>query len=321
MMVTCVCTKGGSRAYNSPARLKRVFGYFDLLHEVQLFCKNGIETGIVGESTLGQQIPYIFVGNKNGNRMIVQGAMHAREHLTALLVVGLAKHLVKNNHLRMDGGIYFVPMTNPDGVRICQEGVGWIADKGVRANLVAMNGGRDFSLWKANAQGVDVNVNFDAKWSKGKHNTFCKGAQNYVGKHPFSTAEARCLAEFTERLKPCVTLSYHLKGEEIYWEFGQKGHRKFADERYANAIAKYTGYKVVGAGGSVGGYKDWCIQKLKIPSFTIEVGNDKYAHPFPYSLYSTILQQNVDLPRRLLNSVVEERNTIKSLGWGDVLNG
>ena len=320
-MATCVCTKGALLAYNSPARLKRVFGYFDLLHEVQLFCKNGIETGIVGESTLGQQIPYIFVGNKNGNRMIVQGAIHAREHLTALLVVGLAKHLVKNNHLRMDGGIYFVPMTNPDGVRICQEGVGWIADKGVRANLVAINGGRDFSLWKANAQGVDVNVNFDAKWSKGKQNTFCKGAQNYVGNHPFSTAEARCLAEFTERLKPCVTLSYHLKGEEIYWEFGQKGHRKFADERYANAIAKYTGYKVVGAGGSVGGYKDWCIQKLKIPSFTIEVGNDKYAHPFPYSLYSTILQQNVDLPRRLLNSVVEERNTIKSLGWEDVLNG
>ena len=129
-----------------------MFGYFDLLHEVELFCKNGIETGIVGESTLSQHIPYIFVGNKNGNRMIVQGAMHAREHLTALLVVGLAKHLVKNNHLRLDGGIYFVPMTNPDGVRICQEGVGWIADKGLRANLVAMNGGRDFSLWKANAQ-------------------------------------------------------------------------------------------------------------------------------------------------------------------------
>ena len=292
-------TKRNAIAYNSSTELDRVFGYFDLLHEVELFCKNGIETGIVGESTLGQHIPYIFVGNKNGNRMIVQGAMHAR----------------------VDGGIYFVPMTNPDGVRICQEGVGWIADKGLRANLVAMNGGRDFSLWKANAQGVDINVNFDAKWSKGAQNTFCKGAQNYVGKHPFSTAEARCLAEFTQRLNPCVTLSYHLKGEEVYWEFGQKGHRRFADERYANAIAKYTSYKVVGAGGSVGGYKDWCISKLKIPSFTIEVGNDKYSHPFPYSLYSTILQQNIDLPRRLLNSVVEERNTIKSLGWQDLLNG
>ena len=91
-----------------------MFGYLDLLHEVELFCKNGIETGIVGESELHQQIPYIFVGKKNGNRMIVQGAMHAREHLTALLVVGLAKHLVKNPQLRLDGGIYFVPMTNPD---------------------------------------------------------------------------------------------------------------------------------------------------------------------------------------------------------------
>lgn len=247
--------------------------------------------------------------------MIVQGAMHAREHLTALLVVGLAKHLVKNPQLKMDGGIYFVPMTNPDGVRICQEGIGWIEDKQLRQNIVAINGSRDFSLWKANAEGVDINVNFDAKWSKGTQNTFCKGAQNYVGKHPFSTAEARCLAEFTQRLKPCVTLSYHLKGEQIYWEFGQKGHRRFADERWAKAIAKYTGYTVVSNGGSVGGYKDWCIEKLKIPAFTIEIGNDKYSHPFPYALYSTILQQNLDLPRRLLNSVVQQQATIKSIGW------
>ena len=121
-----------------------MFGYFDLLHEVELFCKNGIETGIVGESTLGQHIPYIFVGNKNGNRMIVQGAMHAREHLTALLVVGLAKHLVKNNHLRLDGGIYFVPMTNPDGVRLCQEGVGWIA--GPRGHKTPFAKGRKTTL-------------------------------------------------------------------------------------------------------------------------------------------------------------------------------
>lgn len=297
-----------------------MFGYLDLLHEVELFCKNGIETGIVGESELHQQIPYIFVGKKNGNRMIVQGAMHAREHLTALLVVGLAKHLVKNPQLRLDGGIYFVPMTNPDGVRICQEGVGWIEDKELRKNIVTINGSRDFSMWKANAYGVDVNVNFDAKWGKGCQNSFCKGAQNYVGKHPFSTAEARCLAEFTERLRPCVTLSYHLKGEEIYWDFGQRGHRRFTDEKYAHAIAKYTGYKVVDDKGSVGGYKDWCIEKLKIPSFTIEVGNDKYSHPFPYALYPTILQQNIDLPRRLFNSVVNERNVIKSLGWEGILN-
>lgn len=244
--------------------------------------------------------------------MIVQAAIHAREHLTALLAVCLAKHLVKNSDLPLEGGIYFVPMTNPDGVRLCQEGVGFITDKERKSNLLKINGGSDFTLWKANADGVDLNVNFDAHWGEGAQNGYYKSACNYVGRAPFSAAETRALKEFTERINPVVTLSYHLKGEEIYWEFGQTGHRRFRDKRYAEAISKYTGYPLVTLNGSVGGYKDWCIQHLKIPSFTIEVGNDNFNHPFPYSELSDIVRQNLDLPRRLLNTVVRDRQKLQS---------
>lgn len=296
-----------------------MFRYSDLLYEMQLFCRNGVETGNIGNSELGQQIPYIFVGKKNGNYMIVQGAIHAREHLTALLVVNLAKHLVKNPQLSLLGGIYFVPMVNPDGVRLCQEGVGFVGDKQRKSNLLAINGNSDFSLWKANVDGVDLNVNFDARWGEGAENCFCKSSQNYVGKYPFSARETRALAEFTCKIKPCVTLSYHLKGEEIYWEFGQTSHRRYRDKRYAQAISNYTGYKVVSLSDSVGGYKDWCVEKLHIPSFTVEVGNDKFAHPFPYSQFNVIFQQNADLPRRLLNTVVSDNEKLKEAGLADVL--
>ena len=291
-----------------------MFGYEDLLKEVDMFCRHGVETGVVGESELKQRIPYVFVGNKNGNYMIVQGAMHAREHLTALVVVCLAKYLVKNADLPIDGGIYFVPMTNPDGVRLCQEGVGFVADKERKSNLLRINGGSDFTLWKANADGVDLNVNFDAHWGEGAQNGYYRSSCNYVGKEPFSAAETRALRDFTERIKPVVTLSYHLKGEEIYWEFGQTSHRRFRDKRYAEAISKYTGYPLVTLNGSVGGYKDWCIEKLKIPAFTIEVGNDKFDHPFPYGELSHIVQQNLDLPRRLLNTVVRDRQRLQGTG-------
>ena len=291
-----------------------MFRYSDLLDEMQRFCHYGVETGIVGESEMKQQIPYVFVGKKNGNYMIVQGAMHAREHLTALLVLNLAKYLVKNGHLALDGGIYFVPMTNPDGVRLCQEGVGWVRDKQRKSNLLTINGGTDFTMWKANADGVDVNVNFDAHWGEGTQNGFYKSSQNYVGKTPFSAAESRALAEFTERIKPLVTLSYHLKGEEIYWEFNQTSHRRFRDKRYAEMIAKYTGYKLVELKGSVGGYKDWCVEKLKIPAYTIEVGSDSFEHPFPYEQLKVIVEQNLDLPRKLLNTIVRDRRGVESTG-------
>lgn len=298
-----------------------MFAYADLLHEVQLFCQNGVETGNIGNSELGQAIPYIFVGQKNGRYMIVQAAIHAREHLTALLVVNLAKFLVKNSQLPLHGGIFFVPMANPDGVRLCQEGVAFLGDKQRKSNLLSVNGGSaDFSLWKANIDGVDLNVNFDARWGEGAQNEFFRAPQNYVGKAPFSAAESRALAAFTRRVKPCVTLSYHLKGEQVFWEFGQTSHRRFRDRRLAEAVCGYTGYQIVGQGGSVGGYKDWCIESLKIPAFTVEVGNDSFAHPFPYEQFDVIFRQNKDLPRRLLNTVVRDKAALKEIGLGNVFS-
>lgn len=285
-----------------------MFLYKDLLNEVQQFCNHGIETGVVGTSELGQTIPYIFVGQKNGNYMIVQAAMHAREHLTALVCVCLAKYIVANPNLKLDGGIYFVPMSNPDGVRLCQEGIGWITDETVTKTLVDINQGKtDFSMWKANARGVDINVNFDAEWGEGQQNVFEPSPQNFIGSAPCSACETRALVDFTLRIKPCVTLSYHLKGEEIYWQFNQPARASFRDRKYAQAIAAYTRYSLVSQQGSAGGYKDWCVQELGIPAYTIEVGADIYPHPFPYSQLSNIVKQNQDLPRRLLNTVVRDR--------------
>lgn len=280
-----------------------MFTYGNLLDEMQRFCRFGAETGIVGESELGQAIPYVFVGKKNGNNMIVQGAMHAREHLTALLVVCQAKYLLQNPDLRLDGGIYFVPMVNPDGVRLCQEGANWIEGDAKR-EAIAVNRGLDFSLWKANAKGVDLNVNFDADWGQGEQNEFAPAPSNFVGKEPFCAAETRAIRDFTLMLDPRVTLSYHLKGEEIYWQFGQTGADAERDEKLANAVASYTGYAVKRTPNSVGGYKDWCVKTFGIPSFTVEVGDDRFPHPFPYSQFRSIYDRNVDLPRRLLNTVI-----------------
>ena len=286
-----------------------VFTYKDLLLEMEKFCNFGVETGNIGQSVLDQCIPYVFVGKKGGNCLVVQGGIHAREHLTSLLVVCLAKHLVKNSHLLVDGGIYFVPMVNPDGVCLCQPGVDFAPH--LAKQLVKINGkhGKDFSLWKANVRGVDLNVNFPANWGKGTSNVFEPSWQNYVGQHPCSEPETKALVDFTNFVKPVATLSYHLKGEEIYWEFGQTGQRLERDKRLAHGISRYTGYSVCTPKGSVGGYKDWCVQSLGIPSFTVEVGSDKFSHPFPYSQFATILKQNLDLPRRLLNSVARANKT------------
>ena len=157
--------------------------------------------------------------------------------------------------------------------------------------MLALNGGEDFRLWKANARGVDLNVNFPAKWGTGVKNTFTRGAENYVGKRAGSERETRALMRFTEKIIPDYTVSYHTKGEEIYWYFSQSLRTCLRDKRLALALSRATGYPLCYAKGSVGGYKDWCIERLGIPAFTVEAGSDLLTHPIEENgLWSLIVK-------------------------------
>ncbi len=188
----------------------------------------------------------MHVGSNFGKQFIAVYAVHAREYVTALLALRHIKEGVRS-------GGWLIPLLNPDGVHICET--------------------RD-PMWKANARGVDLNCNFDADWGTGRLNTKKRGAENCIGDYPLSECESAALVRFTLRVKPAVTLAFHTKGGEIYWEYGGAG-----DELGAKIIAAHTGYAPKKITGSAGGYKDWCIQKLGIPAYTIECGDDLLTHP------------------------------------------
>ena len=71
----------------------------------------------------------------------------------------------------------------------------------------------------------------------------------------------------------------------------------------AKALAKVTGYAVKNPQGSAGGYKDWCIEKLHVPSFTIEVGDDYLVHPIEKKHLDKIVKENLEVPMALLNEL------------------
>lgn len=201
---------------------------------------------VIGYSFFGRNIYAFHVGSDFGKQFVAVYAVHAREWITARLAL---KHIKEGV---MCGG-WIIPLLNPDGVTICEQ--------------------RD-PLWKANGRGVDLNCNFDADWGTGRLNTRTRGSENCIGDYPLSESESAALARFTLRVEPAVTLAFHTKGGEIYWEYGGKG-----DVRGAQIIADYTGYTPKKITGSAGGYKDWCIQKLGIPAYTIECGSDNLNHP------------------------------------------
>jgi g-D-glutamyl-meso-diaminopimelate peptidase len=234
----------------------------------------------IGKSALCRDIWAVQFGE--APRVLFFGAIHAREWVTAPLLTMLAFDFAQrlyNKTGRTKSGrefcytdVAFVPMLNPDGCELCARGVQSVP-KHMRKTLKLINGGGDFSLWKANAKGVDLNVNFDAHWGEGAENVFCPSSQSYVGEQPFSESESRAIARFSQNSR--VVLAYHTKGEEIYYGFlDDRSHRIWAQK-----LGDELGYAVKTSDGSAGGFKDWFVQNKMGLALTVECGSDDLPHP------------------------------------------
>lgn len=227
---------------------------------------------------------------------VSQYAIHGREWVTALLGLGHAARGVER------GAVWILPLTNPDGAELAEKGL-LSASEGRRDFLVRLNGGTDFSLWKANIEGVDLNQNFPARWGSGRQNVFSPAPQNYVGSAPLCARESRALARFTQEVRPRFTVSWHTKGEVIYWRFYQPFFRLVRDRRLARALSASTGYPLKEAKGSAGGYKDWCVEKLKLSAFTVETGRDGLPHPLTRAALPDLWEKNKDALARLTERI------------------
>lgn len=262
----------------------------DIYEKTTLFYERAkTEKVIIGKSLFGRNLYAVKIGN--GSPVgIAQYAIHAREWITAELAFEhYARGLEK-------GSFWLIPLSNPDGALLSQRGLASVKSKRAKKRLLEINGGKeDFSLWKANGRGIDLNVNFDASWGKGVKNVLTPSSENCIGETPFSEAETLALKNFTKKIHPDYTVSYHTKGEEIYWYFYQSMRTCLRDKRLAIRISKETGYPLAYAKGSVGGYKDWCIEHLKIPAFTIEAGGDWLKHPIGEEGLNNIVVKNKDV--------------------------
>jgi g-D-glutamyl-meso-diaminopimelate peptidase len=239
------------------------------------------EKGYIGYTERGKLIPYFKIGNGKPC-ILAQYAIHAREYITAYLALKQIEKFLLDG---ASGTAYFIPIVNPDGVNISTHGS---------------------PLYKANGRGVDLNVNFDALWGKGVKNAKKKGEENYIGEKPFSEPETIALRDFTLKIMPTATVSYHSKGEEIYYQFHQKKTDEIKGGILARAVRSVTGYNIKNTPFSCGGYKDWCISKLKIPALTIEVGEDKLSHPIGKDCLDKIYEKNERVVSEVMKTLTEK---------------
>ena len=125
-----------------------------------------------------------------------------------------------------------------------------------------------------------------------------------MGFYPESEREVKVLTNFTLKNRAKLTISYHSKGEVIYYGFaGESENDVIRDRQIGEKLSQTTGYPLIFTENSSGGYKDWCIMELKIPSYTIEVGRNDVPHPMGEEYLPEIVAQNRDVPRIALDTV------------------
>lgn len=233
----------------------------------------------IGNSELGREIPVMRLGNPEADHhVLLQGAIHGREHMTAWLLMAMTDYWLSHGILAYENICYhIIPMSNPDGVIISQTGV--LTEE--QQNIYHSDTQKGYTsaymtdyapLWKANGKGVDINRNFPTGWDK-IDKIDAPSSEMFQGEAPFSSAEAAALRDYTLSYDFDVTISYHSTGSLIYYGYDDKEPVNKASETLAKAVRDISGYDLAGSIGVVGaGYKDWVIDELEIPSLTIEIG-------------------------------------------------
>ncbi len=238
------------------------------------------EMDTVGFSELSRWIPVLRIGSRDAEyHVLLQGAIHGREHTTAWLLMELVEYWLQNDILEYGDVCYhIIPMMNPDGVIISQNGTLNSQQTQIYYNdRWSGYAGRDKAayaeMWKANGLGVDINRNFSAGWEK-LNSRRNPSSELYRGNAPFSTKEARALRDYTLAYDFDATLSYHATGSVIYHHYGDDVLLNEQAKSLAQAVCDVSGYVLMGDSQvDGGGYKDWAMDALGIPSITVEIGS------------------------------------------------
>lgn len=237
-----------------------------------------VTVDIIGYSECGLPIPVMRIGNPDASRhVLLQGAIHGREHMTAWLLMAMADCWLSQGIFTDDVCVHIIPMSNPDGVQISQSGSLNEEQLAIyrkdRQRGYTNQDKVDYAVsWKANAFGIDINRNFSSGWYSTQMRK-APSSQRHGGYEPFCAAEAIALRDYTLSYPFDITISYHSSGSVIYYEYGTKQLVNRASKELALAVKDITGYPLEGSGGVDGaGYKDWAIDEMQIPSLTIEIG-------------------------------------------------
>ena len=253
----------------------------------------------IGASVQGRPIYALKVG-KGSKEILMDGSMHAREHMTTNVLLEMIDEYSMNylNGTRFSSynvrsvldqvSIWFVPMMNPDAVTLVQS----------RTNATATtkklnNGSTNYNRWKANIRGVDLNRNFSVGWRE-LVTINRPSYEFYKGPKAFSEPEARALRDFMAKHPFNSYISYHSSGQVLYYFNFQNSTNLKRDRALAKKINSVTGYAIMPPTGRTasGVSADYFISTYKKPGITVEISPAVGPTVVPLKYWDSIWKKN-----------------------------
>lgn len=187
------------KAITGPAPVKvrdrRVWWHFDEILEKTYALKcdfPSIDLKEVGKTVHGKPLIAIFAGNRE-NMIACTGAVHAGESGPEILLTAIREILTEKPESLEKCGIAILPVVNADMREVMVNGAPWYIRK--------------------NANGVDLNRNFDANWQTVDYSygliSTDPNSPTYRGPYPNSEPEVQAVISFIELVKPRAVFSYH----------------------------------------------------------------------------------------------------------------
>jgi len=222
---------------------------------------------IIGQSVEGRDIEAYTYGTGESTLLFVGGIHGGYEWNSSLLAYEMMDYLEDNlNSIPSNLTVHIIPNLNPDGLFAATRLEGEFKASHILSYDMHTTGEGRF-----NANGVDLNRNFDCKWAP---ESSWRGQTVSAGTAAFSEPEAAALRDYVIKTSPEAVVFWHSKADNVYASECEDGvlpetltvMNAYAEAGNYGAVPSFDAYPVTGDA------EGW-LASINIPAITVELGS------------------------------------------------
>jgi len=221
----------------------------------------------IGNSVEGRPIEAYTFGTGENDLLFIGGIHGGYEWNSILLAYEMIDYLrATTDSIPKNVTVHIIPNLNPDGLFAATGLEGKFAATDVTSNAMHTSG-----AGRMNANGVDLNRNFDCKWAP---ESTWRSKTVSAGSEAFSEPEAATLRDYVLATTPEAVVFWHSTANNVYASECEEGvlpETLTLMNAYATA-GKYGAVPVFDAYPITGDAEGW-LASIGIPAVTVELGS------------------------------------------------